>query len=205
MRMGLANRQSHGPVYDGTFGRLIAVYQTDEESPYRKLKPSSRHPYDFYAKRLTAHIGNVRIADTDGSDLKRWFKLWCEPDRDCDPPRVAAGRMAVTVIKAAIRWGVARRFAGRVEFRELLRSIEFPAPKPRSSAPTAQDIIKMRPAAHDAGAPSRALAHALQSESAAGQWDILGQWVPLSDPRPSTYWPMARSGSGRSGSGSTHS
>ena len=44
---------------------------------------------------------------------------------------------------------------------------------------------RSRRAAHQAGAPRRALAYALQFETTLRQWDVIGQWVPLSDPRPS--------------------
>jgi hypothetical protein len=43
-----------------------------------------------------------------------------------------------------------------------------------------------RSAARTDGASSRALAYAIQFETTLRQWDVIGEWVPLSDPRPST-------------------
>ena len=93
--------------------------------------------------------------------------------------------MALTVLKSAVSFGVICRLAGCVDFNTILAELEFPGNRPRRFAPTAADIEAVRQAAHQAGAPQRALAYALQFETTLRQWDVIGQWVPLSDPRPS--------------------
>jgi hypothetical protein len=65
----------------------------------------------------------------------------------------------------------------------VLSELPFEKPKPRKHAPTAAQVIAARRAAHANGAPSRALVYALQFETTARQWDWIGSWVPLSDPR----------------------
>jgi hypothetical protein len=58
-------------------------------------------------------------------------------------------------------------------------------PKPRQEAPTAAQVISMRRAAHELGHPMAALAYAFQFECSLRQYDVIGQWVPIGDPRPS--------------------
>jgi hypothetical protein len=73
--------------------------------------------------------------------------------------------------------------SGVRDFQAVLSELTFEKPKPRKYAPTAAQVIAARRAAHANGAPSRALVFALQFETTARQWDWIGSWVPLSDPR----------------------
>jgi hypothetical protein len=62
----------------------------------------------------------------------------------------------------------------------------LPAPRPRKHAPTADQVAAARAVAHAIGRPSLALAYALQFETTLRQWDVIGRWVELSDPSPSS-------------------
>jgi hypothetical protein len=55
----------------------------------------------------------------------------------------------------------------------------------RTQAPTADQIIAVRRVAHERGHGALALAYAIQFEATNRQYDVMGQWVPLSDKRPS--------------------
>lgn len=173
--------------FDYTFGTLFDRYLSDPESTYHALKPSSRHPYTIYARKLKEHLGAVRIDMSDGRDAKRWFRLWAGVDDLKDPrAHLPRARMMLCVLKAAVAFGVICRLPACKDFSDVLGAMEFPAPKSRRFAPTAAQIEAARQAAHAAGAPSRALAYALQFETTLRQWDVIGIWVPLSDPRPSS-------------------
>lgn len=181
----MSGRAGGAPAFDGTIRALIVVYQRDPESPYRRLKASSRHPYDVYARMLVAEVGTRRIDACDGRDLRRWFAAWSQPDKPGAPPKLAAARMAITVLKSALSFGKTCRMPGCAELKSILEELEFPAPPPRREAPTADEVSRARTAAHAAGHPAAALAYAIQFEATLRQWDVIGEWVPLSDPRPS--------------------
>jgi hypothetical protein len=185
MQLWLTGRRPSGSRFDGSFGSLFRLYQTDPESSYKRLKPSSRRPYDVYLRRLEHHIGARQIAVCDGRDLRRWFGEWSAPDEPNGRPKLAAARMVVCVIKAAVTFGIVCRLPACAEFRAILDRMEFPSIKPRTIAPTARQVEAARGAARASGAPSRALAYAFQFETTLRQWDVIGEWVPLSDPRPS--------------------
>lgn len=170
--------------FDGRFGSLIDTYLTHPESSYKTLKWSSVRPYTTYAKTLKAHIGELLVDHTDGLDVQRWFKLWAGVEDLRDPAaRLPKAHFILAILRATVSLGIICRRPGCVEFSAILDELEFPRPKRRQFAPTAEQIIAIRKAAHDHGAPSRALTYALQFETTLRQWDVVGQRLPLSDLR----------------------
>jgi hypothetical protein len=181
----MSDGRRHEPRFDGTFGSLLSVYQSDPESSYFELKASSRKPYDAYLPMLVAEIGHCHIDRTDGTDLKRWFRFWAKPAPPKVKRTVAKAHLVMAIIKAAITLGVQKRLPGCAAFRAILDVTEFEVPKPRNQVLDANQVIAARRAAHDLGEPRGALCYAIQFEGAIRQWDVRGQWLPLSDPRPS--------------------
>lgn len=171
------------PGFDGTFGSLIRVYETDPESTFHANKAGTKTSYLVYIRKLSTQLGEIRVDATDGPDVKRWFRQWRFGEDGKD--RLARARIALAVFKAAVSFGVARRFPGVRDFQAALGEIEFPGLKPRTFAPTAKQIVAARQAAIAAGAPLRALVYSLQFEPTIRQWDIIGTWLPLSAPQAS--------------------
>lgn len=172
------------PGFDGSFKALFDLYQTDEESPLHSLKYGTIKIYTLYLKQLIAYHGDVSIEDeeTDGRLVKRWFRKWrSESGRD----QLSVALMKLAILKAAVSFGIVCRKPGCIEFQAVLKELEFDSLPSRAQAPTAEQIVATRKAAHAAGAPSRALLYALQFETTARQWDLIGQWLPMSDPKPS--------------------
>lgn len=186
MRQWMAGQtETATDTFDGTIAGLLRIYQTDPESTYHKLKPSARHPYDVYARMLTMEVGRRRIDMVDGRDIRRWHAAWREPAKAGGRPKLAAAKMAIVVLKAALSFGKTCRMRGCAELKSILEEMTFPSPQPRTAAPTATQVIAARAAAHELGHPRAALAYAIQFETTARQWDVIGQWLPLSDARPS--------------------
>ena len=98
-----------------------------------------------------------------------------EPAEPGGKPRVAAARMAITVLKNALTFATGCRKPGCKELRDILADMDFPAPRPRKEAPTAAEIVAARKAAHDLGHGPAALAYSLQYEGTARQWDVIGK------------------------------
>lgn len=193
-RLAIEARAGEGrfgpPMFDGTFDSLIDIYLRDPESPYHTLKPSSEHPYTIYADKLKQHIGELRVEDCDGRDVIRWFKIWAGVKNLKDPKaRLPRARMMLTVLKTAVSFGIVSGISICRLFKAMLEELEFPAPKRRKFAPTAAQITAARAAAHANGAPRRALCYALQYETNLRQWDVIGQRLPLKDPRPAIVLP----------------
>lgn len=182
----VAGHRSSATRYDGTFRSLLEVYQTDPESPFRTaLKRGTVDVYTIYIAKLIQHIGDLRIDRADGRDVRRWFAQWRTVDDNPDRDQLAAARMTLAVLKAALSFGIVCRSPGCSAFKEILSEMHFDDVRPRSFAPTAAQIVAARKAAHAHGAPRRALTYAIQFETTLRQWDVIGQWLPLSDQRPS--------------------
>jgi hypothetical protein len=93
--------------------------------------------------------------------------------------------MAIAILRSALSFGIQCRRRGCKEFKDVLEEVRFPTQPPRTSAPTAQDVVKARNGAHAIRHASAALAYALQFDGTIRQWDVIGEWLPISDPRPS--------------------
>jgi len=174
------DRGGAGVRFDGTFKTLFEIYETDSESSFNnKIKKHSRSSYAVYLRKMIVHIGQRRIDECDGRDVRKWFKQWK------DGSGLGAARMALAVLKAAISFGVMCRIRGCAEFQAVLSVMEFERLPSRTFAPTAAQITLARQAARESGRPLVALAYAIQFETTLRQWDVIGQWVDLDDPRPS--------------------
>jgi len=164
-------------AYDGTVRSLMELYQLHKDSPYRHLKPSTLRPYDTYISKIILAYGSRRIDRITGLDVLRWNEDW----RGAEQHLAAAG-MATAVLKAALSFGQLCGYADCKQLREILSVLHVPNPKPREQAPTAFEVRRAMVAAIELGQPSVAFCYALQFETAARQYDIAGQWVPLNDP-----------------------
>jgi integrase len=182
----ISGRHGRVPVFDGTIGSLINFWQIEPSSPYHDREPATLRPYNTYARIMTRTVGARRIDALDGRDLKRWHAEWSAPVEPGGKPRLAAARMCFAVIKAALSFGISCRLSGCAELKLILQQQRFAGPRPRTSAPTAADIVAARKAAHEQGHASAALAYALQFEGGVRQWDVIGKWVPLSYKAPSS-------------------
>jgi hypothetical protein len=171
--------------FDGTLGSLISIYQIDDESPYRNLTPGSLHPYNHYLGKLAIAYGDIRLRSLTGRDIKLWHRSWRKPGRQGPGERLAGAQFALNVLKAVVRFGNVNGFPECSRLLEVMRDLQLPNPVPRDQAPTAAEIDLARKAAHVLGRPRAALCYALQFETTGRQWDFLGQWAPLSDPRSS--------------------
>jgi hypothetical protein len=173
-----------GPVtFDGrTIGSLLTFYEKHPDSPYQTLKPASLVPYAVYLRKLRETLGSVRLANVTGLDVQRWHKLWRKPDEGRDREKLGAAKMALNVLKSALSFALAAGHQEAAPLLMMIRELKLPQPRPRDQAPTVEQVEAIIAAAHRLEVPSIGLAIALQFETTIRQWDIIGQWVPLSSP-----------------------
>jgi len=184
VRHWLGNTPRIKPAFDGTFGSLMTIYETDSESTFHALKPGVQQSYRVYIPRLRSQLAEVRIDDCDGTDLKRWFREWRVGDDGKD--RLPRACFVLAVLKAALAFGGMRRLKGVGDFKVAIEDLEFPRPKRRTYAPDAAQVIAAREAAHAAGAPERALVYSLIFETTGREFDFIGTWLPMWAPQKST-------------------
>jgi hypothetical protein len=51
---------------------MIKFWQSEPASPYHRIKASTRHLYDIYARMIHETDGGRRIDALDVRDLRRW-------------------------------------------------------------------------------------------------------------------------------------
>jgi hypothetical protein len=111
---------------------------------------------------------------------------WSAPLEFGGKPRLAGARTALAVLKTALSFGIGCRLPGCADLKLILQQQRFAGPRPRTEAPTIDEVVAARQTAHELRHPLAALAYALQFEGAMRQWDVIGQWVPIGDKRPSS-------------------
>lgn len=165
--------------WDYTIGMLLDRYQSDAESPYQALRPGSLVPYRHYIGKLLEHISKRNIKTVTGVDLVKWHKLWSEDGR-----YLAASAMMRAVLGAAVSYGIMLRFDGCADFLTVIKETnrKIPQPRRREYVVTAEQVMAARKSAHENERPGWAIAYALAFETTLRLWDVIGQWMPLSEP-----------------------
>jgi len=164
--------------FDGTIESVLSIYQRHEESPFRKLKPSTRRTYVSFLTALETHIGGRRVDSITGVDMLRWHKAWSG-----DGTMLASAATTRAVLESAISFGVMNKLAGCVELLAMMREArrKLPRPNPRTAVIATDQVAAARASAHARGRGSAALAYALTFETTLRLWDVIGQWWPIAE------------------------
>lgn len=172
--------------FDGTLRALIEQFQTDEDSPYRKVRFRTRQNYDFILKRVLADRGSVTLAagyDADGNPTEalkartflRWHEEWAKRGTT-----TAHGIM--TILRMLFKFGAT--FLEDKECARLgaaLKGLAFKQGGSRVERLTAEQATLVRTEAHRRGFHAMALAQAFQFECTLRQKDVIGEWIPQSE------------------------
>lgn len=172
----------HGGVnqaapFSGTWASLIENYQSDQDSNYKKLRHRTRVFYDTLMRRLKKDIGNDLLADTKSRNILRLHEQWGEGGK------VTMSHSLIGHLRILVNFGATiledpecERIAG------LLHRMRFKMSRPRSERLTAPLVIAVRAKARETNQHSMALAQALQFELILRQKDVIGEWVPTTEP-----------------------
>jgi hypothetical protein len=182
--------QEHGRHFDGTLASLIRRYQVDEESPYQDVKWNTRRAYDGDLKRLSDGAGKRLLATLKNSDFHRWHEAALAPKVDrlkadfVGPPAMGARRVRsahglMTMVRLVISYGVQAEIEHCARIDAILSKMRFTIPKARKNRPTYEQAVAIIAKAHELGAPSVALAQALQFDGMFRQSNVVGQWRPM--------------------------
>jgi hypothetical protein len=173
-------------VFGGTVRAVINAYQTDDDSPYKKMRYNTRRHTDALCKRLDAKYGAAKLADLGARDFKRWYADFRQPKVKGGRERVTLAHAAIAVVRMLFGFGAAfeieksphDRISECQRLKSVLSELKFENGKPREEAMTLRQCEDIIAAAHDAGMPSIALAQALQFDLRVRQKDVIGEWIP---------------------------
>jgi hypothetical protein len=169
-------------LFDGTFASLILCYQVHKDSPYHQLKHDVRIGYANTFKRLKKDVGNERVADWSAQRVKAAYdEIWAANGK------IAMGRGIVAKLRLLMSFGsTVLNDDGCTRLSAILSNMRFPVARGGSEPLTIENVRAIRATARGHfGWDSIALAQALQFElPQLRQIDVIGQWVPLSEPGP---------------------
>jgi hypothetical protein len=169
--------------FDGTLRSLINCYQTAKFSRYQKIRHQTRQNYDMLCARLVKERGLERIENIDSTMIMEWHEGW-------ETKGVSIAHSMIGMLRTLFSFGstLLKNPEGKAACKSIaaeLHELRFAMPKARSEALTADQAIAIRSMAHAKGLPEVALAQAFQFDCTFRQKDVIGEWVPLSEPVPS--------------------
>lgn len=161
-----------------TISNLIDKYQNDDDSAFHKKRWEARQGKAALLKRIDKRFGDVMLAEITGRMILSWYKEWSDGGQ-----KVSAGGAFIATLRTLFRFG-----AGLLDDRECARLAEtlssqsYKGTKPREVALSAEQATAIREKAHERGWPFIALAQAIQFECTMRQKDVIGEWVPVTEP-----------------------
>ena len=161
----------------GSIAWLIDLYQSDPDSPYQRIRASTRPGYDRALKIVQETVGERRLDAVTANDVRRWFRNWgrAGEDRVVTQPRRAY--WCVQVLRIVVKFGRGMRFGACRELSEILTEAEFPVPRARRVAMSEDQAAAIVAKAKELKLPNLARAVALQFGCALRQKDVIGEWV----------------------------
>jgi integrase len=171
------------PAYNGTLAGLIKCYERDPDSPFAAIRYSTRAGYGRVLDTIERNVGGSDVRAIKARDVKRWFEKWAEPATPGGPRRLDKAHSLITMLRQLFRYGAALLECPECErLHRALAKLAFPKGQARSQALTREQAQAIIRAANADGLPSLALAQALAFELALRQRDVIGEWVPVSEP-----------------------
>ncbi|MDA9408028.1 hypothetical protein [Bradyrhizobium sp. CCBAU 45384] len=170
--------------YDGTFKSLIDNYCSLDESSFHNVKHSVQQNYLRSFRRLKKDIGSERVAECSAQRIQSLYdSIWAADGK------VAMGHDMIAKLRLLATFGsTVLNDDGCIRLSTILGNMRFAVAKGDGQPRFTRDQARaLRIAAREHfGWDSIALAVALLFEvPKLKQVDVLGEWVPLSDPTKS--------------------
>ena len=160
-----------------TLGSLIDCYLTDKASDFRKLRHASKVHYRTIYRHIKQDCGEELLRDINARWIKIKYEDWIEGGK------ITTGHTRMGMLRIVCGFGMTMLENKECErLSVVLSKMKFKQAKPREAILTADQVVAIRKKAHEMGRPSIALAQAIQFECILRQKDVIGEWVPMSEP-----------------------
>jgi hypothetical protein len=166
------------PGFDGTWGSMIDCYRTNEYSTYQGLRYHTRLGYDKVLDQLKINHGSESLAEANAMVFLQWHRA-----AKGEKNRVASAHSLMTMIRTVIGFGATIFEEAQCKrLREILSGMKFEMVGHRTERITPDQAVALCDTAHAMGFHSIALAQALAFECTFRQKDVIGEYVPASEP-----------------------
>jgi hypothetical protein len=157
--------------------RLIQHYKDDTASPYVKLSYAVRTRRARLLARIIREHGNIALPGIRLRTLVSWHREWQGDEK------IAIAHALISRLREVFRFGALfLEDAECIRLSAALKEIRFEKPKPRLTTMLADHAIAIRKCANERGWPYLALAQSLQFELRLNAKQVIGEWVPMSEP-----------------------
>lgn len=166
------------PKFNGTFGSLCDLYESDEESGYADLQGNTKLSYRDSLKIIRNDIGLRRIDLVAPKYFRTCYRAWKKPAQKGGEERVRRAHGAIGQIKIVLGYGIeANYFALHCErLLKAMSKMRFAKNPPRGITMTFEQARAIICEALESTDVSTALVQALQYECFLRQIDIVGKW-----------------------------
>ena len=155
---------------------LIASYRTDPASSYPKLRYRSRQHNDGLCRHIERDLGGKEIGEIRTRDLILTHQQWMLRG-------IAMSHGLVGMLRTLCNYGnVVLEDDDCVRLSSRMHAMRFQMAKPRTVRITAEQVIAIRKEARRRGLYSIAQAQAFQFDCMFRQRDVIGEWIPESEP-----------------------
>lgn len=163
--------------YDGTITGLCEAYQTDKDSNFPKLRYATRKFYTNLLQRLIKDHGEDDLASIRAREVLSWHKAWH------DQSGVAMAHAMVGMMRTLCTFGATYLECEECErLSGVMHRMKFKQAAARTEILSAEQATAIRNLARASALPSIALAQAFQFDCTFRQKDVIGEWVPLTEP-----------------------
>jgi hypothetical protein len=174
----------HGPLgaFDDTIASLIRIYLTHKDSPYHNLRHNVQVTYGRRMSYIARDFGHLRISTLSISDFNEMYRFWLAPKESNGKRRVSHAHEQMVFVRQAFRFGKALKLPGCRDAKDILDEMEFQNVRRRTTIVNNEQAALIRAEAHRQQVASIALTQAFQTGLGVRQKDVLGEWIPVSDP-----------------------
>jgi len=161
-----------------TLRELINKYQTDPASTYHKKRYHVRKNHDHTLKRMSEKYGAVELQAIKAKTIILWHAEFLDGDK------IAMAHALVGHLRTVVGFGATILEDDECErICVILHRLRFPVPRPRVERLTLEQAeLICKVARQHFGWESIAFAQALQFDLMLRQKDVIGEWVPLTEP-----------------------
>lgn len=167
--------------FDGTILGLSRRYQTDEASPFKRLKHSTRHKDTYTLHLIEKAFGTRSLAALKIDDFYRWYAAAKKPKVPGGPERVRRAYGIIKKLRELLAFGIMAELPECRRLYEVLEHARFSQPARRRVAMELAHVEAFIAQALETNRLSLALGTAIQFETAMRQKDVIGEWEPIPD------------------------
>lgn len=159
-----------------TVADLVNRYRNDPASKYPTLRYNTREFYDTLIKGILADCGDVNLAALNEQAVRDLYIRWANTGK------TAMAHARITMLRNMANFVRTLGDAAADRLAITLSRLRFSVAKASREALTSEQSDAVRQKLRDMGYPSMALAQALQIEFELRQKDVIGEWVPKTEP-----------------------